>query len=139
MNDIVVGVDSSETALRAARRAAELANALGVNLHLVTCTERKGALNVNVGSDTFHVDPLASAEQLLNEVRVKLGGVGEHSQAVGLDDPGKFLCEEAERLGASMIVVGNRRVQGVARLLGSVANDVLRHAPCDVHIAHTIE
>jgi nucleotide-binding universal stress UspA family protein len=36
-----------------------------------------------------------------------------------------------------MIVVGNRRMQGLGRLLGSVANDVAHHAPCDVHIVKT--
>ena len=36
-----------------------------------------------------------------------------------------------------MIVVGNRRVQGVSRVLGSIASDVLRRAPCDVLIVNT--
>ncbi|MCP3973298.1 MAG: universal stress protein, partial [bacterium] len=38
---------------------------------------------------------------------------------------------------ARMIVVGNRRVQGIARVLGSVASDVAKRAPCSVLIAHT--
>ena len=37
-----------------------------------------------------------------------------------------------------MIVVGNKRVQGLARVLGSVASAVAQHAPCDVYIAKTI-
>ena len=48
-----------------------------------------------------------------------------------------MLCAEAVRLDASTIVVGNRRVQGASRLLGSVAVSVLRSAPCDVLIAQT--
>lgn len=138
MNDIIVGVDSSETAFRAAKRAAELAGTLGANLHIVTSTERKGAVNVKVGSDSFHVDPLSSAEQMLSSIRAQLG-VEQCSQAVSHDEPADFICEEAERLDAALIVVGNRRVQGVKRVLGSVANDVLRKAPCDVLIAHTNE
>jgi nucleotide-binding universal stress UspA family protein len=47
------------------------------------------------------------------------------------------MCEEARRLEARMIVVGNRRVQGAARVLGSIASDVAKHAPCDVYIANT--
>jgi nucleotide-binding universal stress UspA family protein len=31
----------------------------------------------------------------------------------------------------------DRRVRGVARVLGSVAGDVLRHAECDVLIVNT--
>jgi nucleotide-binding universal stress UspA family protein len=52
-------------------------------------------------------------------------------------DPATVLCEEAQRLNARMIVVGNRRVQSAARVLGAIATDVARHAHCDVLIAHT--
>jgi nucleotide-binding universal stress UspA family protein len=55
-----------------------------------------------------------------------------------MDEPADALCAEAERLGASIIVVGNKRVQGMARVLGSVAAEVARHAPCHVFIAHTV-
>jgi nucleotide-binding universal stress UspA family protein len=48
-----------------------------------------------------------------------------------------MLCEEATRLEARAIVVGNRRVQGMSRVLGSVAADVTRQAPCDVVVANT--
>jgi nucleotide-binding universal stress UspA family protein len=47
------------------------------------------------------------------------------------------LCEEAARLEASVIVVGNKRVQGAARVLGSIAGDVAKRAPCNVFIVHT--
>jgi nucleotide-binding universal stress UspA family protein len=36
-----------------------------------------------------------------------------------------------------MIVVGNRRMHGIGRVLGSVANSVAHNAPCDVYIAKT--
>ena len=45
--------------------------------------------------------------------------------------------DEAARIDASMIVVGNRRVQGKARVLGSIATDVTRTAPCDVLVVDT--
>ena len=51
--------------------------------------------------------------------------------------PAEALIAEAERTNALMIVVGNRRMQGIGRLLGSVANSVAHNAPCDVYIAKT--
>ena len=51
--------------------------------------------------------------------------------------PTEVLIGEAERLGASLIVVGNRRMQGLGRVLGSVANSVAHNAPCDVYIVKT--
>ena len=39
---------------------------------------------------------------------------------------------------AELIVVGNRRTQGIGRVLGSVAVSVAAHAPCDVYIVKTV-
>lgn len=136
MNDIVVGIDRSDTAASAAGVAAEMASALGVNLHLVTCAEKSKATDLRVGSDHFHTDGLAEARLFLEDTARKLG----HEQVtvvVESGNPATVLCDEARRLDARMVVVGNRRVQGVARILGSVAGDVLKHADCDVLIVNT--
>jgi nucleotide-binding universal stress UspA family protein len=136
MQDIVVGIDRSETALAAANLAAEMASALGANLHIVTCADRRKSVNMKVGGDQFHTDWLSDARQHLEDVARKLPH-DSCTVAVGEGDPAKMLCEEAERLDARIIVVGNRRVQGVSRVLGSVANEVLRNAPCHVFVANT--
>lgn len=133
---IVVGVDQSDTARRAALTAANLASALGAPLHLVMAVSRTRSGGVASGGDQFHVDWLSTAEQFLD------GFVGELrttpvTRAISVKDPATAMCEEAEKLSAQMIVVGNRRVQGISRVLGSIASDVLKHAPCDVLIANT--
>jgi nucleotide-binding universal stress UspA family protein len=136
MNDIIVGIDRSETAHRAAITAAELAAAHRTNLHLVMCIDRTKPVNMTVGGDVFHTDSVSDAEQFLASVA---SGLPHDSitHAVGFSSPAKMLCEEAERLDARTIVVGNRRVQGMSRVLGSVASDVTRQAPCSVLIANT--
>jgi nucleotide-binding universal stress UspA family protein len=53
--------------------------------------------------------------------------------------PAEALIKEAERLGDRMIVVGNRRMRGIGRVLGSVANSVAHKASCDVYIANTYD
>lgn len=136
MNDIVVGIDRSETAARAAVVGAEMASALGVNLHLVTCADRSSSTAFTVGSDRYQSDWLADAELFVKDAAREL----DHDQVtcmVGSGNPATVLCEEARRLDARMVVVGNRRVQGVSRVLGSVAGDVLKHADCDVLIVNT--
>ena len=59
--------------------------------------------------------------------------------SVLIDDPATALCNEARSLDASVIVVGNKRTQGVTRFLGSVAGGVVKSAPCAVHIVHTFD
>jgi nucleotide-binding universal stress UspA family protein len=136
MNDIVVGIDRSETAARAAVVAAETAQALGTNLHLVMCAERSKSLNMSAGGDRFHSDWLSEAEQFLRDVAKRLP-CDRVTQSVSSGDPAEELCEEARRLDARMIVIGNRRVHGMARVLGSVAGDVLKKADCDVLVVNT--
>jgi nucleotide-binding universal stress UspA family protein len=136
VNDVVVGVDRSETAMRAATVAAEMAQALGVNLHLVTCADKSGSADVRVGSDRFHTDWLTEAEQFLRDTGRRLGAE-QVTYAVRSGNPATELSDEARRVDARMLVVGNRRVQGLARVLGSVASDVLKQADCDVLIVDT--
>lgn len=136
MGSIVVGVDRSETARRAAERAAELAGGLGANLHLVMCAERTKGVSMSVGSDTFHTDWLSDAQQFLKDLGRSLP-LDDVTSSVSDADPADAIVEEADRLDAELIVVGNKRVQGLARVLGSVAGDVMKHAHCDVYVANT--
>lgn len=135
VNEIVVGVYQSDTARKAATTAAEIASDGRNTLHIVMCVSRS-AENISVGGDSWHEDSVASAEQFISSLELGLSPP-DVTHAISFDDPAKTLCAEAERLGARMIVVGNHRVQGATRVLGSVAIDVVRHAPCDVLVANT--
>ena len=132
---IIVGVDQSKTARRAAFRAAELATALGVPLHLVMAVSR-GRADGMATETGHHVDWLAGAEQFLDSLKGELK-VAVVTSAVVPDDPATAMCDEATRLDAQLIVVGNKRVHGIARVLGAIAMDVARHATCDVLISDT--
>ena len=136
MDDIVVGVDRSDSARRAALTAAGLASAYRTNLHVVMCVERRAPVEVGVGGERFRADWLADAEQFLADL-VRTLPHDSTTNGVGIGDPATTLCEEAQRLNARAIVVGNRRVQGASRVLGSVAGDVTRRASCDVLVANT--
>ncbi len=138
-NIIIVGVDGGEPSLRAARRAAELASHLGATLHVVTAEdkgtveefpERPGATLLTSGelAEAVAADAARDLGDLLDNV----------TSAVVSGKPASALVDEAERLEASLIVVGNRRVQGIGRMLGNVAGGVAAHAPCDVYIVKTI-
>jgi nucleotide-binding universal stress UspA family protein len=136
MQEIIVGVDDTATSKQAAERAAQMAVALDQPLHLVMAVKDGMSFGIHVGGDQFHVDWVTSASQFLKELCGDLP-MPNATYALGGKDPAKSLVEEAGRLDASMIVVGNRRVKGMARLLGAVATDVIHHAPCDVLVVNT--
>ena len=133
---IVVGVDESDTSRRAAFTAAELARALGAPLHLVMSVSRTRTQAASSGGDQWSVDWLSTAEQFLDALVGELR-VPQTTRTVSTDDPAAAICDEAVRLHARMIVVGNRRMQGLSRVLGAVATDIARRSPCDVLIAYT--
>ncbi|MDQ0921910.1 MULTISPECIES: universal stress protein [unclassified Pseudarthrobacter] len=138
MSDVVVvGVDGSESAKKAAEAARDLAASLGASLHVVTAFETESAETFGVGSDKVRISNADAAEMVANSLS-NSGQVSiTHSAARG--KPADALIKEAIRLDAKVIVVGNRRMRGIGRLLGSVANSVAHNAPCDVYIANTYD
>ena len=137
---IVCGVDNSPTAAAAARKAAELAVALGGDLHLLSAFGKVEAETVQVGLESFVLSTDMEAERVAGAVAVELRKEFPGLQVIPAASegrPGEALVAAAERLDADLIVVGNKRVQGISRVLGSIARDVASHAPCDVYIAHT--
>ena len=138
MNEIIVGVDGSDTARKAAVAAAEMANTFNRPLHIVTSMKSHSSREVHGGgSEVWVIDSVGVAEDLLTALAGELKAKVPVTHAVVMSDVAIGLCDEATRLNASMIVVGNKRVQGAARVLGSIAGDVAKRAPCNVLIVHT--
>lgn len=138
---IVAGVDASETAAAAADRAAAVATAFGARLHLVSAYDRLETETMTIGSDTLMLSTETDAEHVAEEAAAVVRSAHpdlEITTAAKEGKPGEALVKVADALGADLIVVGNKRVQGVAgRVLGSIARDVAAHASCDVYVAHT--
>lgn len=136
---IVVGVDGSGTAKKAAESARDLAVAMGASLHVVSAFDSDRTEVFGSGSDQWIVSDADSAEQVAKTVAEGLAGSIKVTYSAARGKPADALIKEAERLDAKMIVVGNRRMRGIGRVLGSVANSVAHNAPCDVYIANTYD
>ncbi|TQK69480.1 universal stress protein [Nocardioides sp. SLBN-35] len=135
---IVVGVDGNERAERAADTAARLAAATGAGLHVVCGFVREQSAEITDGEGTHAVSISAESADIAARTASRLAEVVPQVTSAGVHGrPADVLLAEAERLDASLIVVGNRRVQGIARVLGSVAAAVAHHASCDVYIVNT--
>lgn len=137
---MIVGVDGSETADRAAEEAARLAAGFGARLHVVTAYDRTSAETIEIGTDRWTVNTDDEAAATADAVAARLRSIHADVTSTAIEgDPDEVLIEEAKRLDARTIVVGNRRMQGISRVLGSVANGVAHHAPCHVYIVHTVD
>lgn len=139
MTVYVVGTDGSGTAGKAAERAGELAKATGATVHVVCAYTHRGTTTIESGSDTFFVSALTDAEDIAQKQASALRAAGVTVTVAAADGkPAAVILDEAKRVRADLIVVGNRRMQGVQRILGAVANDVVHHADCDVLVVKTV-
>jgi nucleotide-binding universal stress UspA family protein len=134
---IVVGVTETDTSQQAARVALEHARVHGATLHVVTALRRPEHDVIDVGGERWELSTLDQAQGNISRFVDSLQPDVAHSVVAVEGDPAEVLLSEAERIGADLIVVGNVRMQGPSRMLGSVGGRVLRHALCDVLVVKT--
>lgn len=135
---VLVAADGSATAFRAVTTATELVKTLGGDLHVVTAYDPVTAPRDKLPDEFFDrvTDP---ADLLLNDLRTvieKEGVIASYHPSVG--DPADAIVKVADQVGADLIVVGNRGMKGVSRVLGSVPNSVAHKANCSVLIVDTV-
>jgi nucleotide-binding universal stress UspA family protein len=140
---IVVGTDGSDSAKRAVDEAVRIAGALGAELHVVSAFEPlRGAKIAGAPEGAAKVwQPLpdADVEATLSEAAssVRLRNVPVETHALQTD-PADALVEVAHKVGANLIVVGNKGMHSAARfVLGNVPNKVSHKARCSVLIVAT--
>ena len=140
INTIVTGVDDSETAAAAARKAAQLATVHNAELHVVSAFGNQETKILRAGGNSVEIDHKEAADRVAGKVADSLRAefpeltIASHA---ALGQAGEALIASASELNADLIVVGNKRVQGITRVLGSVARSVAANARCDVYVAYT--
>jgi nucleotide-binding universal stress UspA family protein len=128
---IVVGAHKSQTARQATEQAIALAQILDAHVHLVSAYPKdQGPLD---GQDTpGRVDAERALDSMLPQVHRS-----KYTTHALPGDPTDAILRVAQEVAADLIVVGNKRMQGPGRFLGSVPNDVAHRAPCAVLIVKT--
>lgn len=131
---LLVAVDLSEDSRLLVAKGKELAGAFGARVTILHVIEY---IPMDIYGDIMLPMDQGMEEQMLEHAKKRLQELRESS------------CKEAEThiahgstkteiintaldLNADLIVVGRHGRHGVSRLLGSTANAVLHHAPCDV-------
>jgi universal stress protein A len=132
--NILVPIDFSPCSEHALDYACELAGKLGAKVHVVnaiatTLPELSVALTDQMIS-TWRNNNAGILAKLI-ESRRTLAAFG--APIIVDDDPRDAIVKAARSIHADLIVIGTHGRRGLSRvLLGSVAEDVLRRAPCPV-------
>ncbi len=132
--NILLAVDGSEHALRAARVAGELARTLQANLRVVTVFDPVPAY---LGEPMFQqatAERISRAEEVLEAALEVIGDIpGELKTEVLEGPPAEAILEVERTRHNDLIVMGTRgrgRLTGL--LLGSQSQKVVAHAGCPV-------
>jgi predicted unusual protein kinase regulating ubiquinone biosynthesis (AarF/ABC1/UbiB family)/nucleotide-binding universal stress UspA family protein len=132
---VMVATDRSQTADRAVRWAANLANASEADLVLLQVLPPPA---VDGAKSSPSADGVEQALADLTRFAGELAGARGQARVVTGDDPAEAIVDAAERERADVLVVGNLGMQGRKQfLLGNVPNRVSHLARCTVVIVNT--
>jgi nucleotide-binding universal stress UspA family protein len=142
---IVVGTDNSGRAQTAVEYAADLAEAVGAALRIVTVHRVLPAgysftpyTLFPMPSERDEADALDAHLSYLKPVAQRLHGRGLDVQVrVVTGDPASVLVNSAVELAADLVVVGDRGLRGLRGLFGSVSKAVIRDSKVPVLVVRT--
>ena len=139
---ILVPTDLSDGAEEALDYACELAAGLGATVHILNVigiptlgVPELGVALTSTVIDSMIIDNQQALDQLADRKRSK-AAIG--TVAIRTGDARDVINQTAREVGADLIVMGTHGRRGVTRaLLGSVAETVVRSAPCPVLTVRT--
>ena len=139
---ILVAVDGSENAMRAAEMAMDLAKRNDANLYVLSVipTPVYAATGVQGGSGPVSEEFFDRAKK---DAEAFVGGIVSRAEAQGIKVRGEItenvpsvveaITEYAQEWRVELIVVGTRGLSGFKKLLlGSVSGALVSHSPCSV-------
>lgn len=139
---ILFPTDGSEQSKKALDSLVELAKKFNSKVFVLNTYEVPVPItNYELSSDLYlSVEGVLSrnSKDILEEVKVVLEQNGINAQYISLaGDSGSIIIERAEKLEASMILMGSRGLGAIKSvLMGSVSNYVLHHSKCPIMIIH---
>jgi len=140
IDTILVPTDFSDDANKALETATDLAKLAGAKILVVHAYHVEIPLATPLGGDSYRL-PEGFYEQLRSEATEQVDAVAADLRSKGIEASGiacqesasSAIVEQAARNSADLIVMGTRGLTGVKHvLLGSVAERVVRLAPCAV-------
>ena len=119
-----------KNSLLALQIATELAHERKATLHLLHVVAMPPGPEVALSSGKMEAAARTKLERLALD---KVKGKAHYQVEVMMGDPGVEVLQAAKRLGADLILMATHGRKGLRRLvLGSVAEHVVREAPCPV-------
>ena len=139
---ILVAVDFSSLSERVINTAMEMAEKFGAELHLVFVVEDLAPYAwvsiPHISMDVLEQEMVQSASTKIERLAYeKIGDRFSWTTKVLNGNPSEAIVSHAQSEGCTLIVMGTHGYRGLEkRLLGSVSERVLKHAPCPVLVVN---
>ena len=143
---ILLPVDSSPYSAEAVQAVTERPWPAGTTVRVLSAVENVGApamgpvmFDAGGSLEQLQKQRTMEANELTKNVADTVAASGLATETVVHDgDPRSVIVDEAEDWKADLIVVGSHGYTGIKKwLLGSVAQSVVRHAPCSVEVVRS--
>jgi nucleotide-binding universal stress UspA family protein len=140
IKNVLVATDFSEPSDTALRYGRNIARAFGAALHVVHVVDDLAAHGTPLNLPAVNYGPLqieldAAARDALNRILTDDDRKNLHAEAVVIAaaSPASAILQYARDNSVDLVIAGTQGRTGVARfLLGSVAEQIVRSAPCPV-------
>jgi|SRR6185312_6297304 len=140
---ILIAIDHSANAMRAAKTGFALAHQLRAKLALVYVVDKsREVLNADLGitPEQSGTVLLSEAENTLEQLIKMYNGVEEIFRFTPEGSPEKEILKIAKEWGADLIIMGSHQHSGLSRLLSvSITEYIIRHAGIPVMLSPEVE
>lgn len=134
LKKILLAFDGSQNALKAADYAISMAKCNNGSVEILYVRETIASYPSRVVFDSNEMEKelISEAEEIIAQGVAKFKDSGvEFTAQIKTGDPAEVICDEAEKMEATEIIIGSRGMNVVSRFfLGSVSLKVLSHAHC---------
>ncbi|MBF9252251.1 universal stress protein [Pontibacter sp. 172403-2] len=138
LNRILILIDDSPCAIRAAKYGYELARELQAKVALLSVVDAalaEGNVDAGIFPEQEAGKLKRAAEELLHNIRNDYGQSVETEIFVPEGNVKETILQMAKEWKAKLIVIGSHGRTGFSRLLmGSIAEEVIRHSPVPVFV-----
>lgn len=138
---VLIAVDDQPIAAHAADVGASLAQSLGAGVALITVIDDTAdyAAGAGIVAEDLAAQEREDAKRLLAGFRQRLSMPPSTMEFIERGAPATEIVRAAKQWPADLIVVGSHGRGGIERtLVGSIADGVLRHAPCPVLVVRAM-
>jgi len=130
---VLIAIDGEPVAVHAAETGVDLAQALGAEVAFICVVDVALAYAGDTGPSASELIAAAKldAQRLVTAIRQRLSPQSSVLEFIPVGTPSEEIVKAAEEWSADLLVIGSHGRRGMQRaLLESVAETVMRHAPC---------